>query len=243
MRFANRAKKGIPVDEEKLQRLRENYKLTIPNPISTLVVLSDSEVALLLLATGLALSCFYALSTGASQVFSKTYGFDQLQVGLIFLSIGGGSVIAVFTTGKLVDFNYRRHARKLGYPVTKNRETDLMDFPIEKARLEVALPALLAGAAAVIGYGWLMQYPTSLAGPIIMLFLLGYCLISGFQCLNVLTVDIFPGRPAAATAANNVIRCLLGAAASAAISPMSQAMGYGEPGTPKLISLGSAADS
>lgn len=40
-------------------------------------------------------------------------------------------------------------------------------------------------------------------------------------------VDIYPGRAATATAANNVVRCLLGAAASAAIVPMSAAMGNG----------------
>ena len=43
----------------------------------------------------------------------------------------------------------------------------------------------------------------------------------------VLMVDIYPGRPATATAANNVVRCLLGAAATAAIGPMTEAMGYG----------------
>ena len=43
----------------------------------------------------------------------------------------------------------------------------------------------------------------------------------------VLMVDIYPGKPATATAANNVVRCLLGAAASAAIGPMSSAMGRG----------------
>ena len=40
-------------------------------------------------------------------------------------------------------------------------------------------------------------------------------------------VDIYPMKPATVTAANNVVRCLLGAAASAAITPMSDAMGNG----------------
>lgn len=40
-------------------------------------------------------------------------------------------------------------------------------------------------------------------------------------------VDIFPGHPAAATAANNLVRCDLGAAASTAISPMANSMGRG----------------
>ena len=40
-------------------------------------------------------------------------------------------------------------------------------------------------------------------------------------------MDIYPGRPATATAANNLVRCELGAAASAAISPIANAIGRG----------------
>lgn len=40
-------------------------------------------------------------------------------------------------------------------------------------------------------------------------------------------VDIYPGKPATATAANNVVRCLLGAAATAAIGPMTEALSTG----------------
>lgn len=40
-------------------------------------------------------------------------------------------------------------------------------------------------------------------------------------------VDIWPEKSAAASAANNFVRCSLGAAASAAIDPMSKAMGRG----------------
>lgn len=109
----------------------------------------------------------------------------------------------------------------------KNRQMDLSNFPIERVRMEICLPQLFFGSAAIIGYGWMMTHHISLAGPVIMLFILGYCLIAGTQCLNVLMVDIYPGKPATATAANNVVRCLLGAAASAAILPMSEAMGNG----------------
>lgn len=40
-------------------------------------------------------------------------------------------------------------------------------------------------------------------------------------------VDIWPEKSAAASAANNFVRCSLGAAASAAVEPMSKAMGRG----------------
>lgn len=47
--------------------------------------------------------------------------------------------------------------------------------------MEIALPLLFGGAGSTIGYGWLMNHKVSLAGPIIMLFILGYCLIAASQ--------------------------------------------------------------
>lgn len=227
IRHKRRAKNGIVCDPEKLAKTRAAYKLVLPSPMATLKVLTNLEADLILLPTGLGLACFYAISTGAAEVFTNVYGFNQLQIGLVFLGIGGGSLISAFTTGKWLDVNYRRHARRLGLPVDKKKAADLADYPIELARLEIALPLMLLGAVSVLGYGWMMTQKVSLAGPIIMLFVLGYALIAGFQALNVLMVDIYPGKPATASAANNLFRCLLGAAASAAIGPMSNALGYG----------------
>lgn len=164
-----------------MAQLRENYGITFPNPISTLVVLTDFESALLLGPSGLALACFYAISTGAAKAFHTLYGFDELKISLMFIPIGGGSLVSAFTTGKLIDWNYKRHTKKLGYPVHKNRQTDLTDFPIELARMEIGLPLLLAGAASVVAYGWLIDHKVSLAGPIIIFFIMGYCIIAGFQ--------------------------------------------------------------
>jgi predicted MFS family arabinose efflux permease len=180
-----------------------------------------------LLATGFALACFYAISTGAASVLSEVYHYDEVHIGLVFLSIGGGSIISAFTTGMIVDWNYARHAKRNGFPIAKNRSTDISNFPIERARVEIGLPCLLLGVLTVIGYGWIVDFNLSIAGPIVMLFLMGYALIAGFQSLNVLMVDLYPTQASSATAASNVVRCLLGAAASAAILPMSDAMGNG----------------
>ncbi|KAF2487046.1 major facilitator superfamily domain-containing protein [Neohortaea acidophila] len=227
IRFRNRERKGIPIDEVKLAALRQNYRITFPNPIGTLRVLADRETALLLGGVGIAFACFYAISTGAAKAFHDVYHFDELYISLVFLPIGVGSIISAFTTGRLIDWNYKRHARALNFPIQKNRQTDLTDFPIERARMEIGLPIMLLGAVAVVGYGWLLDAKVSVAGPIIMLFILGYCLIAGSQALITLMVDIYPGKPATATAANNVVRCLLGAAATAAIGPMTNAIGNG----------------
>lgn len=86
-RFKNRASKGTSVDEQKLADMRSNHSISIPNPMSTLVVLADFETALILFATGLALALFYAICSGASKNFYTIYGFDDLQVSLIFVRL------------------------------------------------------------------------------------------------------------------------------------------------------------
>ncbi|KAK0264105.1 hypothetical protein LTR35_017368 [Friedmanniomyces endolithicus] len=227
IRYRKRARNGIEVNEAKAAELRKNHKLSIPNPIGTLVVLADFESAILLITNGIGIACFYAISTGASQAFHNLYGFDDLYVSLMFLPIGAGSLISIFTTGKLVDWNYRRHAKRLAFPLTKNRQTDLSTFPIELARIQIALPLFITSAASIIGYGWMLTHPIPLAGPIVLLLIFGYCQIGASQVLNILIIDIHPAAPATATAANNVLRCLIGAAATAAIIPMSEAVGNG----------------
>lgn len=158
IRHANRAKSGIPLDKEKLEEYRKNYKLTFPNPLKTLVVLADVESAIVLLGAGLALADFYAISTGASTAFRKVYGFNDLEVSLMFLPIGAGGILSAFTTGKMVDWNYRRHAHVHNLIIDKKRQQDLTNFPIEKARLEIALPLFYLGAASVMGYGWVCRH-------------------------------------------------------------------------------------
>jgi len=104
IRFKNRVKKGVEVDQVRAAELRKNHGLVIPNPIGTLVVLADFESALLLLTTGFGIACFYAISTGASKIFHDLYGFNDFYVSLMFLPIGVGSIVSMFTTGKLVDW-------------------------------------------------------------------------------------------------------------------------------------------
>jgi MFS family permease len=145
----------------------------------------------------------------------------------MFIPIGVGGILSALTSGKLVDWNYRRHAKMLGVLVVKNRRQDLTNFPIEKARLQVAFPMFFLAGAFLIVYGWILTVKVSLAAPIITLFIAGYALTFTYQVLNVLMVDIYPGKPAVATSANNLVRCEIGAVFSAIILPLINAIGIG----------------
>lgn len=126
-----------------------------------------------------------------------------------------------------MDSNYRRVATAAGITVDRKRGDDMRDFPIEKARLQVAWPLLYVGQAALLCYGWALEKNAHLAAPLILLFIMGLCLFGSFNTMSVLVVDLYPLSPATATAANNLVRCLMGAAGTAVIIQMIHAMGRG----------------
>lgn len=227
IRERRRIKAGIVVDAAQQEAVRKNYRLGFPNPLSTLLIAGDKESGLILFCSGLLVAVLYAATTGIPYLFDKIYGFNELQLGLVYIPFGAGSIVSAFSTGKAIDWNYRRHAKRNGFPLTKNRHQDLTDFPIERARLEVALPLLYFGNVGLIAYGWTLQYETNLAGPLILLFVFGYGTMAAFQVMQILIVDINPSNAAASTAANNLFRCLLGAGATAVVLPMIDRMGVG----------------
>lgn len=68
----------------------------------------------------------------------------------------------------------RRHARRLDFVINKKKQQNLENFPVERVRFQVVLPGHIIGTLAVILYGWTIEFKTSLAGPEVALFLIGF---------------------------------------------------------------------
>ncbi|KAJ9313892.1 hypothetical protein DTO271D3_5780 [Paecilomyces variotii] len=202
-------------------------RVHFPNPLKTLVIVFDREVFLILACNSLIFSSYYAVSTSVTSQFKMIYGFNDVQIGLCFIPVGVGSLLAAYTQGRMVDWNYARYARQQGITVSKTRRQDLTTFPIERARTEVVFPLIVLEGLGMIAYGWVLHYQTNLSSPLILLFIIGYTSSATFNILSVLMVDIYQESPATATAANNLTRCWLGAAFTAFILPMIDAIGRG----------------
>jgi len=86
---------------------------------------------------------------------------------------------------------------------------------------------IITGTAGLLCYGWLVAEGVNLAGPCVFLFIIGYSITAAFNCITILMVDIYPGKPATATAANNLVRCWLGAGSAALVVPLADAVGFG----------------
>jgi hypothetical protein len=99
----------------------------------------------------------------------------------------------------------------LGVPLKYNRNVDLSNFPIERSRLEVIIPTVALVSACFIGFGWMIQYKVNLVGPLIFLFVIGFCVSASISTVAVLLIDIYPGKAGTASAANNLVCCWVGA--------------------------------
>ena len=194
---------------------------------TSLSLLWNKELGLLLAYGGLLYSGINAISAALPSQFSDIYGFNSLEIGLMFLPMAAGSVVAVVVVGKAINWNYRRHAKKLGLPVDKSRQTDLANFPIEQARLEVALPLLYVTAALVVAWGWALESRTSVAVPCVLAFVMGVVYIGVLNVFNTLITDLYRKQAGAAVAANWFIRCMMGAIMTAVIQPLILAVGSG----------------
>ncbi|KAJ0309649.1 hypothetical protein COL516b_002899 [Colletotrichum fioriniae] len=197
------------------------------NPFESLRLLFERELGLLLGFSAIVFAGFYAIASSMPTQFQEIYGFDSLKVGLMYLPMAGGSVVAAFLVGPLINWNYRRHCKRLGIPYDKSRQQDMTGFPIEKARLEVGLPLLYLSSILLLIWGWALHLRAPVAVPCVLLFFFGVGMIGFNNTTNTLIIDIHPGKAGTATAANNFTRCLLGAAATAAIIPMINGMGVG----------------
>lgn len=208
-------------------QLASHRKIRFPNPLHTLQVIFEKDVGLLLFYNSLVYTAFYDVTTSLPYMFQQTYGFNDLQIGLCFIPFGVGCFLAPLTNGWLLDWNFRRLAKKAGLPVDRKRAQDLRGFPLERSRIDIAWPLVVVGTATLLCYGWVMDVNAPLAAPLVLQFIMGFTLNGSFNALSVMLVDLYPSSPATATAANNLVRCLVGAGGTAIIIIMIDAMGRG----------------
>ncbi|KAH7411043.1 major facilitator superfamily domain-containing protein [Cadophora sp. MPI-SDFR-AT-0126] len=215
---------GRRLAQEELARGR---KLRWPNPLKTVRIIMEKDMAVVLIYNSLIYTAFYDIVASIPQLFSEIYDYNDLQIGLCYIPFGCGCALASFINGKLLDGNYKRVARKIGFTIDRKHGDDLRHYPIERARLEIIWPILYFGLACNLCYGWVLEREVNLAAPLILQFFMGLCINGSFNILSTLIVDLYPQSPSTATAANNLVRCFVGAGGTAIINIMINRMGRG----------------
>ncbi|KAI1162763.1 major facilitator superfamily domain-containing protein [Nemania serpens] len=196
--------------------------------LSALTLLFEKEMFILSTYGGLLFAGLYAVGTAAPSLFARYYGYNGLTIGLLYLPLAVGSVVSVVLVGKALNWNFHRHAKRLGITINKGRHTDLSEFPIEQVRIEVLIPPFVLSIIVITAWGWAVENQVSVGVVIVLVFLLGLGLSGVASVFNALITDIRPEKASAASASNNIIKFLLGAAMSAAIEPLILAVNPGK---------------
>ncbi|EYE92653.1 putative MFS transporter [Aspergillus ruber CBS 135680] len=208
---------------------KPQHKLSFPNPLKPLVIVFHPNSIIVLLVTGVIMGGNMTVLSSITEMYSTQYGLSILQIGLCYITLGTGSILASVITGRLLDWNYRRSAAKLAGPdaTPEQIQAQKESVPVEKARSAITIPLVVMGSVTVLAFGWVVNFGVHLAAPEVLLFFIGMGQTGGFISTSTLLVDLHTTHPAAATAANNMVRSFFSAAASAAIDPMLNAIGRG----------------
>ena len=202
-------------------------QVTLKTVFEPLTFLAEKDVFITLFFGAVVYTVWSMVTSSTSSVFEATYGLNTLEVGLTFLGNGFGCMSGSYTIGYLMDFNHKRTERE--YCVQHNLPLDTRittkthpDFPIEYARMRNTwwITALFIVCTAVYG----VSLKTHLALPVILQYILAYCATAIFTINSALVIDLYPGASASATAVNNLMRCLIGAAGVAAVQPLIDAL-------------------
>ena len=207
--------------------LAKNRKLRWPNPLNTVQIVMEKDMAIVLFFNALIYTAFYDVISSIPQLFLEIYGLNDFQIGLCFLPYGCGCAISSYVNGRILDYNYKRVARQINFTIDRKHGDDLRKFPIERARLEIIWPFIILGLASVLCYGWVLEQRAHLAVILVLQFCIGIFLNGGFNILSTLVVDLYPQSPSTATAANNLVRCFMGAGGTGIIDLMLKGMGPG----------------
>ncbi|KAL2022187.1 hypothetical protein VTK56DRAFT_6016 [Thermocarpiscus australiensis] len=172
-------------------------------------------------------SVYYTFQVAIPVIFDELYGYNELEIGLVFLPGLAGMTIGGIVAGKLVDRNYAMTARKHGFELKDKEKHDISEFPIKEARYRHCLFFVFLQLILVIGYGWAVWFRVHPSVPIVLQFF--SCAISTLlsHTASALLVDIYPNTSSSAYASGQLMRCGLSAASAAVLQPLVDALGRG----------------
>lgn len=183
--------------------------------VRPLLMLWKSPIVLITsIYVGLVYGYTYLLFTSFGPLYKQVYGFGQSDTGLTYLGFGVGCGLGLFVFGALSDRMAKSRAGLGG-----------------EWKPEYRLPPLLPGSLVVpIGlfwYGWSAEAKVHWIMPIIGSGWIGLGTLAIFMPVQTYLIDAFELHSASASAANTILRSLLGAFLPLAGPSMYRALGIG----------------
>ena len=223
----NRRRNSKDADTVTAENANLKRSFRIQNPLACLRIIFHRDTFCVLWMQGSFYVVDYSFVAATPDIYKSIYHFNELEIGLSYLPRGAGIIIGGYINGKLMDYNYRATARKIGHTVDKASGDDLKNFPIERARARGTPILLVISTATIVGYGWAVSSHAHLSILLILQFIQGFWGTCFYTIFNTLLVDVFPESPSTAAAAASITRCTMAAAGVAILQPLLDAAGRG----------------
>ncbi|KAI9649105.1 hypothetical protein NHQ30_001672 [Ciborinia camelliae] len=214
------------------QELPPKKNITFSSVVSPLKFLLEKDVFITLFFGAVIYTVWSMVTSSTTALFSDHFDLSNLELGLIFLPNGFGCISGSYLTGYLMDYDYKviesryrkQHNISADIPI---KASELLDFPIEVARMRNIWWIVLIFVITTALYGYSLSLEI-MALPLILQFFIAYTATAVFSLNSALVIDLYPGKSASATAVNNLIRCLLGAAGVAVVQMIIDVQGSGK---------------
>ncbi|GIZ36956.1 hypothetical protein CKM354_000042100 [Cercospora kikuchii] len=203
--------KGLP----KSQQAKQLWKWI--NPARVVILFKYPNLVIVAVASASLVWNMYSLLTPIRQVLNPRFNLSSpIQSGLFYIAPGCGYLTGTFFGGRWADAVVKRYMKKRGTRIAEDR-------------LHSCLPAMgIVIPASMIVYGWSIEKKVGgIALPVIAMFLQGVAQLFCFPSLNTYCLDVMQSRSSEVVAGNYFSRYLLGAAGSAAVLPIIDAIGVG----------------
>ncbi|CAL9729309.1 quinidine resistance protein 2 [Monosporozyma unispora] len=239
----------LPIMRKKLHMDNPDYDTLEPkvkiNFLATFTILKNVPVVMLLFVAGFQFSMYTLHQTSLSTALSKSYHYKVIDIGLCYLPSGICTLISVVSSGRFLNWYYRREMAKHKVWL-KEQEENLMkenhtlkearaildndsfySFNLPRVRLAPAFFTLILSSAGFISFGWCIKVKAPLPAVLVT---------SGFGSLfsnciltmsTTLIVDLYPSKASTGTGCLNLFRCFLSAIFIACLSRMTKSMTYG----------------
>jgi hypothetical protein len=212
-----RKETGNPALQSKLAAKEtqvELFKRSIMRPTKLLFL--SPIVSMMCVYTAVTYGILYILFTTLTFVFEEVYAFSAANVGLSFLGSGIGTLSGLAFAGTYSD-RFLKRVEASGKGI---RPEDRLPFLI-------TIPSGLSIPIGLIIYGWTTDRHVHWIVPMIATGITGFGMIGLVMCIQTYLVDAFTIHAASATAANAVLRSLLGALLPLCALDMYDTLGLG----------------
>jgi hypothetical protein len=137
------------------------------------------DVTITLIFTGIVYAVNYTITATISLSFADAYPYlTETDLGLCYLSTGGGMIVGSTLTGQLLDHEYHVVKDNIMREHQNDLEGTKFNFPIEIARLRTMPIHLGVFTACIIAWGWCLEKKVSIAAPLVLQILCKFVLCS-----------------------------------------------------------------